>query len=155
MRAPYIRGSISERFWPKVQKSDGCWLWTAGTFSYGYGQFRVHPAPAPNDKAHRVAYELVYGPIPDGLYALHRCDTPACVKVTGDPSEDHIFLGTNEDNIRDMLAKGRGRWVPAPRKLTPDQEREVRRRYGQESARALAREYGVDHSTIVRIAART
>lgn len=87
---------LSERFWPKVEKTDGCWLWTANTRPNGYGLFG-------SVGAHRVAYELCVGPIPSGMYVCHRCDNPACVRP------DHLFVGTQLDNMRDMVTKGRGR----------------------------------------------
>jgi len=96
----------ADRFWPKVNK-DGpvhsvfgtpCWLWT-GTTHKGYGLFWI-PGRSPA-KAHRVAWELINGPIPDGLNACHRCDNPPCC------NPDHLFLGTLADNNRDMLTKGR------------------------------------------------
>jgi hypothetical protein len=85
---------MADRFWPKVAKGDGCWLWTAAKGHKGYGSFEHH-------NAHRIAYQLEYGPIPDGLFVLHRCDNPPCCRP------DHLFLGTNADNMRDAFAKGR------------------------------------------------
>jgi hypothetical protein len=87
----------AERFWPKVDQSggpDACWPWTAYCQPNGYGEF---------DKkwAHRVAYELAIGPITPGGTICHTCDNPRCVN----PS--HLFLGTQGDNVRDMVAKGR------------------------------------------------
>ncbi len=76
----------------------GCCLWTAGKFKNGYGAFWVN---GQNHRAHRVAWEIANGPIPDGLGVLHQCDTPACQNV------NHLFLGTNIDNTADKVAKGR------------------------------------------------
>jgi hypothetical protein len=94
--------SVVARFWSKVDKTsnpNGCWIWTAGKSRLnGYGQFFV---AGRNHSSHRSAYEIQYGPIPDGLLVLHRCDTPACVNPV------HLFLGTQQDNMTDMVQKGR------------------------------------------------
>jgi hypothetical protein len=81
---------IEERFWEKVEKSDGCWVWTASQTSTGYGQFLVSGCPR---KAHRVAYELVVGPIPAGLVIDHLCRNRLCVN----PS--HLEPVTHRVNI--------------------------------------------------------
>ena len=78
---------------------DNCWLWKAGCFQNGYGQFRVGKKKL---KAHRVAWETEAGPIPDGMCVLHKCDNPRCVRFT------HLFLGTHKDNAIDRMVKGRG-----------------------------------------------
>lgn len=91
--------SIS-RFWSKVQKSDACWLWTKGTTHGGYGRFTL-PRNIGTVMAHRVSWELAFGPIAAGLKVLHRCDVRACVRP------DHLRLGTQKDNIRDAVAKRR------------------------------------------------
>jgi hypothetical protein len=83
-----------ENFWERVQKTPTCWLWTAGTDKDGYGKLR-------RTKAHRIAWEMQYGPIPEGLMVCHHCDNPRCVR------HDHLFLGTNSDNQRDAIQKGR------------------------------------------------
>lgn len=90
------------RFMRHVDLSvDACWLWTGSLNEHGYGQVRMPPTVW---KAHRVSYALFVGAIPAGLFVCHHCDTPACV------NPDHLFLGTAQDNIRDMWAKGRGVW---------------------------------------------
>jgi hypothetical protein len=89
------------RFWEKVEKSDGCWLWTGSvTKSGGYGQLSVNGKPV---RAHRFIYELLHGPIPVGMRVCHTCDNPPCVRP------DHLFLGTPKDNTHDMIRKGRNR----------------------------------------------
>jgi HNH endonuclease len=93
---------LTERFWAKVAKGDGCWEWQAGKDKNGYGQFTVYP-PRRTLRAHRVAYEMEVGPIPDGLMVLHRCDNPSCVRP------DHLFTGDAKANSEDMLSKGRYR----------------------------------------------
>lgn len=89
-----------ERFWSKVRKSDGCWEWTASVNAKGYGRFGVTSRHIV--AAHRFAYELVVGPIPDDQWVLHRCDNPRCVRP------DHLFTGSPLDNSTDMVSKGRG-----------------------------------------------
>lgn len=76
----------------------GCWLWTKGRMPFGYGAIVVN---GKTKLAHRVSYEAHVGPIPSGLCVLHRCDVPPCV------NPEHLFLGTQLDNMRDKIAKGR------------------------------------------------
>lgn len=97
---------LSERFWEKVSRSEGCWLWTASITNKGYG--RLFALGTGARLAHRVSWELTHGPIPQGKCVLHRCDTPLCVRP------DHLFLGSMADNARDMVQKGRQRNVPHP-----------------------------------------
>lgn len=120
----------------------GCILWSGVTDVRGYGIIysSTHRRGQRTFLAHRVAWELANGPIPDGLWALHRCDNPPCVNV------DHLFIGTRHDNIDDMARKGRS----PNRKLTDEQIRAVRARYasGGVSQQRLADEYGV-HQTCI------
>lgn len=90
----------SIRFWGKVQITPGCWLWTAGKRSTGYGTFSRGRKP---ELAHRASWVYYNGPVPCGLFVCHRCDVRECV------NPDHLFLGTARDNVRDMFSKGRGR----------------------------------------------
>ena len=93
--------TIDDRFWEKVRKTRGCWYWTASTDPLGYGFF--HVSGRKKVRAHRVAWELTNGPIPQGMLVCHTCDHPSCVRP------DHLFLGTNDDNLKDMARKGRAR----------------------------------------------
>jgi transcriptional regulator with XRE-family HTH domain len=91
---------LQERFDAKWVRDEatGCHMWTAGLFPAGYGQFKLNGGPV---GAHRVAWELAHGPVPDGMHVCHHCDTPACVNVA------HLFLGDNVANVADKVAKGR------------------------------------------------
>lgn len=88
---------IVDRFMAKVVKTDGCWNWSARKTPQGYGRISVGNV---NKLAHRVAFELMVGPIGE-LHVLHRCDNPSCV------NPKHLWLGTNTENIADKVAKGR------------------------------------------------
>lgn len=90
---------IEDRFWSKVNKTDGCWVWTGAT-ARGYGII-LHDGHM--WRAPRLSYLWAYGDLPDGLLVCHACDNPACVRP------DHLFLGTQQDNVDDKMAKGRWR----------------------------------------------
>lgn len=97
---------VGPRFWQRVDTSGGpgaCWEWTAGRLPLGYGVIHVTLAPGERRtlKAHRVAWELHNGPIPEGLVVCHRCDNPPCCNPA------HLFVGTLSDNAKDAAAKGR------------------------------------------------
>lgn len=97
--------TITERLNSKsVRTPSGCLEWTGNTDSAGYGQIKIDKKPV---AIHRLAWELVNGPIPDGLCVLHHCDNPPCWDAVD--TEHHLFLGTMADNTADMMAKGRQR----------------------------------------------
>lgn len=137
------------RFYSKVEKTDGCWLWVGARGGNGYGVFAVGGDLV---KAHRFAYLLERGPIRAGLRVLHRCDVRRCV------NPDHLFLGTQSDNLRDMVAKGRHR--PNPRRgerhhgarlTTADV---IAIRASTDSRKVLRERYGVSKGAIAAILAR-
>lgn len=133
--------SLEDRFWKKVNKTEGCWLWTGGKNADGYGIVCV---ASTREAAHRVSWKLHNGPIPEGRHVLHHCDNPPCVRP------DHLFLGDQVANVADMMAKGRGLKSrgeqQANAKLTEQAVRDIRD--SSLSQRALARKYGVKHKAI-------
>lgn len=98
---------IAARFWSKVDVArprldkDPCWEWREGLDTKGYGQFTPVSCASPL-RAHRVAYELIKGPIPSGMQVLHSCDNTRCC------NPNHLRVGTHQDNMRDMTERGRG-----------------------------------------------
>lgn len=137
-----------KRFWSKVEKTDGCWIWRACLNNMGYGQVRARGIA---HLAHRVSWELANGSIPDGLLVLHRCDNPPCV------NPKHLSLGTARDNSDDRETKGRGRPPRGERcaraVLTIEKVRAIRARAAEDRG-VLAAEFGVGRRTINQIIAR-
>lgn len=136
--------AVEKRFWSKVNKTDGCWEWTAGK-THGYGTMLGYGKLV---RSNRLSWELHFGPIPEGMQVCHHCDNRGCVNPA------HLFLGTNQDNVNDMVAKGRNRCGDVRgedhplSKLTEANVLEIRERSGSESQTKLAREYGVSQSLI-------
>ena len=136
-----MKRSIEERFFAKVQrKESGCHEWVGCLMPNGYGQFHKDGKTA---YAHRIAYELAYGATDQQV--LHRCDNRKCV------NPEHLFSGTLQDNMADMMQKGRqcagnrnGR-----RKLSSDLVRSIRAEVGLQ--REIAAKYGVTPSLIAMI----
>ena len=138
-----------DRFWSKVALGDGCWEWQGANRRGGRGAFRMGGRGTPMVSAYRVAWELMHGPIPGGLFVCHHCDNPACVR----PS--HLFLGTAKDNAQDMVRKGRrpsnAGGLNGMARLTDAAVVDIRRRYSSgEPVVALAREYRVSAGTVAR-----
>jgi len=159
MYSKYTTDDVS-RFWSKVDRSGECWLWEAYCYPNGYGKFFAQQA---HHYAHRVCYELTYGPIPDGYNVCHHCDVRNCVNPL------HLFVGTQADNLKDMASKGRSASGDRnPSRLYPE-----RRAKGEQHGRAklnaadvieirrlanigitpdvLSTQFGITHSQIYRI----
>lgn len=136
-------GAVS-RFWLSVAKAEGCWLWRGNCDTKGYGKFHVSGRAY---RATRVAYALTKGPIAAGLLVCHACDNPPCC------NPDHLWLGSDADNARDMVEKGRASrraGVANTRcRLSPDQVRSIR--HDSRSHRRIARAYGVGRTTVRNI----
>lgn len=134
-------------FWRNVEKTDGCWLWRGAPTWRGYGHFAYGGR---SGNAHRLAWEVAFGPVPDSLLVCHTCDNRRCVRP------DHLFLGTPADNTADMIAKGRARTRPLPgeangfARLDAAKVRYIRARYaaGGTTHRQIAAELGVDRTSI-------
>lgn len=144
---------MKERFLSKVHKTDSCWLWTAAGNAYGVFWYK-----GKSESAHKVAYELFIGPVPENMCVCHRCNNKKCV------NPEHLYVASRGVNsahaAKDGLYKPLGGEKNGQAKLTWEQVKEIRRRYGKvskhgkgrshkrPSMKALAKEYGVSVATI-------
>lgn len=138
---------LKDRLLDKVspEPNSGCWLWTGAVVTGGYGFIVRGQRRADAIHAHRASYEVFKGHVGD-KQVCHACDNRACV------NPDHLFLGTHQDNMNDMKAKGRSAWQnnTRQRRLTVEQVLEIRSR--RKSLTEYARAYGCDLSLISRVA---
>jgi hypothetical protein len=141
--------SIECRFWHKVQIKgpDQCWPWRGTTPAFGHGQF---VADGKVVYAHRFAWQLTNGTVPSGLCVLHKCDVPECV------NPQHLFLGSREENLTDMRAKGRGSKPPRligtrhhQAKVTEQTVRAIRA--STDDQLTLSKRYGITRRSVNRI----
>lgn len=151
----YLRGESDEvRFAAKVDK-DGpvsehdpalgpCWLWTGAVQADGYGIVAVGGGTGRSELAHRWSVQLHEGPIPDGMYVLHHCDNPPCVRP------DHLYVGTQNENMQDASTRGRLRGRPTT--LTEWDVRDIREMWANDlctmNIGQIAEGYKVDRSTV-------
>jgi len=156
-RAPVVkqRTDARDRFWSKVEFTEECWLWM-GSGPDGYGGFKLDGRWL---LAHRVAYEFEVGQVPAGLCVCHTCDVRKCVRP------DHLFIGTNQDNVDDRQAKGRGAVPPQPEleqrargerhglaRLTPELATAIRGQLAEDQTiSAIARSVGLGRTTVRRV----
>lgn len=148
----YYTAKEIARFWSHVviAGENECWNWTGSLQPKGYGQVRLQRKTR---RTSRVAWEIKYGAIPDDLFVLHKCDNRACCNPA------HLFLGTNTDNMRDMMQKGRkvigvGEQNPHS-KLTWDDVFRIRTLANQHvNPHILAKEYNVTTANIRAIVSR-
>lgn len=134
----------------------GCWLFTGALNESGYGIVGKGSRGAGVDRAHRITYQHYVGPIPDSLFVCHHCDVPSCC------NPEHLFIGTNDENMRDCRAKGRDAKPPKNphvvgevhpgHKLIAAQVLEMRAlRAKGHTLRSLADRYGIGDPTVHRI----
>jgi hypothetical protein len=128
-----------ELFWNKVNKNteNGCWEWTGALDTWGYGQFT---SKQKRYSSHRLSIEWA-GFDPKGKIVCHKCDNPKCV------NPDHLFLGTQSDNMLDMVSKKRNN--NTHKKLSDDQVRDIRQ--STETYEILCKTYDVSLATIWKV----
>ncbi len=129
--------TLAERLWSKVHKTEGCWNWT-GAQEHGRG--RIASGTGRVLRPSRVSWELQNGPIQNGLFVLHKCDNPRCVRP------DHLFLGTQKDNMHDMVSKGRKHTA-----LTAEQVLRIRAAWPAQSKNQIAKQFGVTKSCVSHV----
>lgn len=143
MSADRFGDAVRVRFWSKVAlptgPGDACWEWRAGHTPRGYGVFCTKGWGPPYGRqtyAHRISWLMAFGPIPDGMGVLHRCDNPCCVN----PS--HLFLGTQGDNMADAKTKGR---IVSRTRLSDETVAAIRHRHAEGGVTffRLAEEFGI------------
>lgn len=130
-----------ERFLSRFDKSSGCWVWTGSTNNKGYGDCNLR-GPFKSRLAHRVMYEIIFGPIPEGLHVCHRCDNPPCA------NPEHLFLGTRFDNMQDASRKGRINHIKFSEHQLLTMRKMAESGMGN---KGIAKKYDVDESVIKRV----
>jgi hypothetical protein len=138
------RAPIDVRVFGRVSVAgSGCWEFSGSRFRLGYGSV-THGGKVCS--AHRLAYEIAIGPIPEGMHVIHACDNPPCVNPA------HLRAGTHSDNMNDKMAKGRG-IMPRTRhtKLSKGDAVTIREMRGRCSQRELSERFGISQSNISRI----
>ena len=145
---------LFDRFKKHLAKpnENGCILWTGKKHSDGYGLIRAGGSNLDELFTHRVSYLMAFGPFDTNLFVCHRCDVPACC------NPDHLFLGTNKDNMNDCKEKGRhvhGERCPAA-KLTDKKVKQMRQLYADKIANKtdLSKSFGVSMASISDALAR-
>lgn len=134
---------LTVKFWSFVEKTESCWLWRGGLHQKGYGS--MGDGDGSHVRAHRYSYLLHFGPIPKGKMVCHKCDNPPCV------NPEHLFLGTAQSNMDDMIQKGRARH-PARHALTASDIEFISGAHASgKSLRQIAGVLRVSHHTVSRV----
>ena len=147
----YVYNNIDDRLCAYIRKTPTCWIWVGHKNEHGYGI--ITNENKKQVKAHRFIYEQTYGAIPPKMNALHKCDNPACV------NPQHIYLGTQKDNVRDMMERNRGGYKAMGgddhpnRKITMDKANEIRRLWslGGVFQRELGEKFGISQAVVSKI----
>jgi len=150
----YDQEKQDKLFWSKVAitaDDNQCWLWKGGKSSSGYGNVGRRGR---QERAHRVAWSYPNYIIPEGMFVCHSCDNPACC------NPKHLFLGTHQDNVNDMWAKGRGNIIKGDKHysavLTPEQIEAIRYDYAycNKTYKQIAKEFNVSIGSIFMVVNR-
>lgn len=139
-----VKKTFDERFYERCEPIPvtGCLLWLGNVGHSGHGRISVN---GKTERVHRVSWKIKYGEIPEGMCVLHKCDIPCCI------NPDHLFLGTQEDNMNDMNSKNRGSCgEKSPiAKLSENDVRKIKN--DSRGVTFIARDYGVAPATISSI----
>ena len=167
LKGQFVKTDEVDRFWSKVKKTNGCWIWLGGTDKDGYGTFSVNRV---NQRAHRYSYMLAGNTLTDDQILCHTCDVPGCI------NPDHLFPGTHQDNATDRKNKGRyesisgknhyyAKTLPKERRrgeqhsmvrINEKQAKEVKVRLDKgEMATSIARSIGVPRHIVYNIKYKT
>ena len=151
-----MKKSIIDRFWKKVIISDGCWEWTGYKTKKGYGN--INTGNGKMIRVHRFSWEIHNGlEIPDGLVVCHHCDNPSCV------NPHHLFVGTQQENVADMISKGRNyileKHTFMKSKISKEDVIKIRTEYSEGFKNgltylSLAKQYGIGETQVYRIVKR-
>lgn len=146
--APDHPAPVADRLNARLDKSGDCWIWTGHKKASGHAQINRN---GKHEYAHRIAWELANGPIPEGMQICHKCDNPPCC------NPDHLFLGTQRDNMADKVSKGRQIRGSAAGKsnLTERDVVIIRERHAAgETFKLIARDYDVTDAAVRHIVNR-
>lgn len=137
--------NTQDDFWSNVNKTDGCWEWKRAKNKRGYG---VYSFENKKQLTHRLSYMFTHGELPSSILVCHKCDNPKCV------NPDHLFAGTQTDNMNDMVIKGSGR-NNYNRKISIEDIKIIRAKYPHcpkdGTVKELAKKYGINESSMTKI----